>query len=332
MKDKNVPRGLFLLLALLALTLASLAIGLLAGSAGLPAAEVWAVLTSQHPAPLAADIVWQLRWPRVLGGFACGGLLALSGVLLQVLLRNPLAEPYILGISGGASVGVLGAMLLGLSALALPLAALLGAMASVALLFMLCLGSGQWNIHRVLLTGVVMASGFGALISLILSLAPSEGLRGMLFWLMGDLSQAEHGGAALTVLLTVLVYSQWRAPALNVLSAGELKAKSLGVAVGPLQLGLYLTASLATAAAVMEGGAIGFVGLIVPHFLRLLGIADHRWLLSLSVLLGGSFLVLADTLARSAIAPQQLPVGVLTALLGVPALLFLLARGRHAAR
>ncbi len=328
----TLARGVYLLPIFLFLALASLAVGLSAGSASLSVSEVWAVFSGNPPTPLAADIVWQLRWPRVLGGFACGGLLALSGVLLQVLLRNPLAEPYILGISGGASVGVLGAMLLGLSALFFPLAALLGAMVSVALLFALCLGSGQWNVHRVLLTGVVMASGFGALISLILSLAPSEGLRGMLFWLLGDLSRAQHGGAALIVLLTVFVYAQWRAAALNVLSAGELKAKSLGVAVGPLQLGLYLAASLATAAAVMEGGAIGFVGLIVPHFLRLVGIADHRWLLPLSLLLGGSFLVLADALARSAIAPQQLPVGVLTALLGVPALLFLLARGRYAAR
>ena len=305
-------------------SVASIVIGLSFGSVDLSFGQMASALVG-HESGLTADIVWQLRLPRVLSAFACGGLLALAGALLQALLRNPLADPYILGISGGSSVAALAAMLLGFAAMTVNLAALGGALAAIALVFALGFGRGG-NMVRLLLTGVVLSAGFGALISLLLTLAPGGEVRGMLFWLMGDLAQAQSPGLTLAVLLVTLVIAIWQSSSLDVLGLGELKAKSLGVAVRPLQLGIYFTASAAAAAVVVEAGAIGFVGLIVPHFVRLLGINSHRWLLPLAVLAGGSFLTLADTLARTIIAPQQLPVGVITALLGVPLLLFLLRK------
>ncbi|MGE5027859.1 MAG: FecCD family ABC transporter permease [Betaproteobacteria bacterium] len=314
----------FLLVAFLLVALLSLLAGVAFGSVGLSLGEVLCALSGKESG-LAADIVWQLRLPRVLSAFACGGLLALAGTLLQALLRNPLADPYVLGISGGAAVAALAAMLFGLAAAVVNLAALGGALAAVGLVFALGF-SRNGNTMRLLLTGVVLSAGFGALISLLLTLAQGAQVHGMLFWLMGDLSQAQAPGLAWGILLAALALCWWQARSLDILGLGELKAQSLGVAVRPLQLGIYFAASAATAAAVVEAGTIGFVGLIVPHFVRLLGVSGHRWLLPLAVLAGGSFLTLADTLARTAAAPQQLPVGVLTALLGVPLLLFLLTR------
>jgi iron complex transport system permease protein len=318
-----MPRPVFLAALLLSAPVSLLA-GLLFGSADLSLPDILRALLGEPG--LTADIVWQLRLPRVASAFACGGLLALAGVMLQVLLRNPLADPYILGISGGAAVGALTAMLLGLAAAGVDLAALAGAVGAVALVFSLSVSAAGWNMHRLLLTGVVLSAGFGALISLILTLAPMAGVRGMLFWLMGDLSHASSPGLAWAVMLAALGFGLWQAKGLDVLSLGELQAKALGVAVGPLQYGIYFAASAVTAVAVLEGGPIGFVGLIIPHLVRLLGVAGHRWLLPFSLLAGGSFLTLADTLSRAVAAPRQLPVGVLTALLGVPMLLFLLRR------
>jgi iron complex transport system permease protein len=273
----------------------------------------------------AQVIVWQLRLPRVAAAFACGGLLALAGALFQALLRNPLADPYILGVSGGAAVGALSAILSGLAA-ATGAFAFAGALAAIALVFSLSRRSAGWDTHHLLLTGVVLSAGFGAFISLLLSLAPLVETRGMLFWLMGDLAQAQSPGLLWAVLLAGLPVAFWLAPRLDVLALGEVRAQSLGIALRPLQGALYFIASAATAVAVMECGTIGFVGLIVPHALRLAGVTRHRQLLPLAALSGGAFLALADTLARTVAAPQQLPVGVLTALLGVPAMLILLRR------
>ncbi len=314
-----------LLAFFLLLGFASLLTGLLFGSVDIPFSEIAQVLLSSADSS-SHQIVWQLRLPRVLAAFACGGLLALAGALLQVLLRNPLADPYILGVSGGGAVGALVGMLLGWSTLLVNLTSLAGALAVIALVFGLSFRTGDWNLYRLLLTGVVLSAGSTALITLILTLAPASDIKGMLFWLMGDVSRAEEVLPAWTVLIIVMAMSMLLSGSLNILSLGQIKAKTLGVAVLPLQLAIYFCASLATVAALMLAGAVGFVGLIIPHVIRLLGIHDFRWLLPLAVLLGGSFLTLADTLARTLWAPQQLPVGVLTALLGVPMLLILLSR------
>jgi iron complex transport system permease protein len=318
-------RRAFLILAtLILLALASFWTALAAGSIAVGAGDVLSALLGQ-PAP-GADVVLQLRLPRALAAFACGGLLALAGALMQVLLRNPLADPYILGISGGAGVGALFAMLLGLPALGIDGLAFAGALGAMLLVFGLAHGDGSWTQTRLLLTGVIVAAGCGALVALMLALAPEDRLRGMLFWLMGDLAQAADVWPPLLALAAALALAMPFARELNLLARGLMQAQALGVAVSRLRYAVYLFASLATAAAVTTAGSIGFVGLVVPHLVRLATGNDQRLLLPASVLAGGSLLLLADTLARTLIAPQQLPVGVLTALVGVPIFLFLLSR------
>ena len=219
-------------------------------------------------------------------------------------------------------------MLLGLGGWWLQGSAFTGALLSMLLVFGIAHGSGAWNPHRLLLTGVVVAAGWGAAIAFLLAISPTQGLRGMLFWLMGDLSRAGLPLVAAAVLAGGLLIALAIGRSLNLLTRGELAARSLGVPVRTLRIVIYLLASGLTAVAVTLAGSIGFVGLVVPHLLRLAGIRDHRLLLPASVLLGGALLVAADTLARTLLAPQQLPVGILTALLGVPVFLVLLYRGR----
>lgn len=277
---------------------------------------------------VASEIVWQLRAPRVFAAFVTGALLSVAGCFLQTLLRNPLADPYIFGVSSGAAAGMLAAMLLGLTTAAGYAFGLAGASAVVLLVALLSYRVADWNPYRLLLTGVMVAAGLNALISLVLVLAPSYAVKGMLFWLMGDLTYAEPPLGAALLLCLLVALSVVMGPALNALSLGRLKAASLGVATRRLEYTLYLGAAAATAAAVLTAGTIGFVGLIVPHLVRLCGVHDHRLLVPLSAISGGSLVIVADTIARSAWAPVQLPVGILTAIVGVPVLLVLL--GRHA--
>ncbi len=318
------PRLLLPILALLAL--ASLVFALMAGAVEVPAAAVWSALTAP-PEDTATRIVAELRLPRALSAFVVGGLLALAGALMQVLLRNPLADPYVLGISGGAAVAALATMMAGFGAFWVSVDAFGGALVSMLLVFALAHGRGGWTPTRLLLTGVVLAAGWGALISFMLAVSPERELRGMLFWLMGDLAHAGMPIWSALSLAAGLAAAIALARPLNLMARGDLQARALGVSVGPLRLGIYLIGSLLTAAAVTVGGTIGFVGLIVPHAVRLVAGADHRTLLPAAVLAGGTLLVFADALARVVIAPQQLPVGVLTAMIGVPVFLFLLHRG-----
>ncbi|MDQ2694072.1 MAG: iron ABC transporter permease [Pseudomonadota bacterium] len=311
-----MKRTVAALLALTAAAAASILFALLQGSVPVGIGDVWNALLGRD-AGLAGTLLVELRLPRALTAFVTGGMLALAGALMQVLLRNPLADPYILGISGGAW---------------LHLGAFAGALLSMTLVFGLARGSGAWTPLRLLLTGVVVAAGWGAVISLLLSLTPDQGLRGMLFWLMEDLSAAASPLGGLLWLALGLGASLPLARHLNVLAHGELLAGSLGVAVAPLRLGVYVIASLLAAGAVTMAGSVGFIGLVTPHLLRLSLGADHRLLLPAAVLLGGALLVLADTLARTVLAPQQLPVGAVTALLGVPLFLYLLHGDRRSLR
>lgn len=307
----------------------SVLIALTWGSVPLSMSDVLGALTGASSGSahnVVHDIIWQLRLPRAFAAFACGGLLALAGVLLQALLRNALADSYILGVSGGASLGALGAITLGLGVATVNAAALAGALAAIAIVFGMTFRGGQWNVYRLLLSGVVLSAGFAALTSLILVVAPSAQVKGMLFWLMGDLSYAESPFAACVLLLLLTAGGLALAARLDLLGLGEGKARSLGVNVTALQLMIFFGAAAATVAAVMLGGAIGFVGLMMPHAVRLLGVTRHRLLLPVAVLAGGSFLTLADTCARTVMAPQQLPVGIFTALIGVPCMLYLLTR------
>ena len=297
------------------------------GSVPVSAAQLWQIATGGD-AGMTGDVVLGLRLPRVLAAAACGGLLALAGALMQVLLRNPLADPYVLGISGGASVGALLAMMAGLAGALFELSAFAGALAAMALVFGLAHGEGGRTPTRLLLTGVIVSAGCSAAVSFMLAVASEQSLRGMLFWLMGDASVAARPGAAVWTLVAGVVLCVPLARDLNLLARGDFTAQTLGVPVLRLRLVIYLIASALTAIAVTTVGAVGFVGLVVPHLMRLTLGNDQRVLLPASALAGATLLLLADTAARTVIAPAQLPVGVLTALLGVPIFLFLLHRRR----
>ena len=320
----NQARTIPLLLALAGAALLGAWFSLETGSVSLSIREA-----IQQPESLNAQIFWELRFPRTASAFVTGALLGVAGALMQVLLRNPLADPYILGISGGASVGALLAMLAGASTLLLQSFAFGGALFSTLLVFSLAHGQGNWDTTRLLLTGVVLAAGWGAIISLLLAISPGMQIHGMLFWLMGDLSAAHTPLVGSVVLVLVVTLAFTLATSLNLLAGGELRAAALGVETDKLRITIYVVASLATATAVTQAGNIGFIGLIAPHMLRLAGARDHRVLIPGVVLLGGTLLLVADGLSRLVIEPRQLPVGVLTALLGVPLFLFLLYRSRR---
>lgn len=312
-------------LALLGVLALMLAVAI--GSVTIAPGDFWAVITGQG-SDLHQTLIFELRAPRALAGFATGGLLAVAGALMQILLRNPLADPYVLGVSGGASVGALAAMLAGAGTAILSGSAFAGALLSTFLVFGLAHGTGSWTPARLLLTGIVVASGWGAVITLMLAIGPKDKLPGMLYWLMGDLTYAQTPWPALITLALVCLLVVPLGRSLNVLARGPLQAAALGVAVRPLEWTIYVLASLLTALAVTTAGSIGFVGLVVPHMLRLVLGNDQRLILPACALAGGALLTLADTLARIVIAPEQLPVGVITALLGVPTFLVLLYRSR----
>jgi iron complex transport system permease protein len=332
----HAKRAAVIWCVLAALTLAVLIASLAIGSVPLTLSRVLTALLPSHVAPaeqggLAGEIVRTLRLPRALSGFACGALLAVAGALLQVLLRNPLAEPYVLGVSGGAATFALLAMIAGCAWWLVDASAFGGAFVSILLVLGLARrelwrGEPQDTSPRLLLTGAVIAAGWGALITLLLNMAPDDRLRGMLFWLTGDLGASGAPWFALAALVVVLAAIVPAAPQLNVLLRGDAAAQSLGVSVMRLRLRVYLVASLAAAAAVTTGGTIGFVGLVVPHTLRLAFGNDQRMLLPAAALGGAMAVMSADLIARTVIAPAQLPVGVITALIGVPLFLWMLLR------
>ncbi len=286
------------------------------------------------------DILWRIRVPRVLAGFGAGAALALSGALMQLLTRNALADPYVLGVAGGASVGALGAMLMAgaggfvLSEWGVAVGAGVGAMLASALLFgllwrqlqSLALSPQTDASTAFLLVGVMIGSGCLALVSLILTLADEGQLRGMVFWLLGDLNGAARWEIVWTGVAIALLIVWPTSRQLDWLARGDAWAATLGVPVGRRRRGVLLAASLATGAAVATAGAIGFVGLVVPHALRLVGLRAAPLLLPASALGGGAFVVTADAVARTVVAPLQLPVGVLAAAVGVPTFIAMLLR------
>ena len=318
---------LIFLSALLILVLISFVFSLLMGSSELSLNDISSIIDGTA-SPLLQTLIFELRLPRALAAFAAGALLSLAGVLMQVLLRNPLADPYVLGVSGGAALAALLAMLFGLSSLIMTGSAFIGAFVSIILVFIFSHQSGRWTVSRLLLTGIILASGWGALISFILVIAPAEKIHGMLFWLMGDLSYDRALLPAYVILSTGLVLSMIISRQLNIMLWGDIQAGSLGISVKRLRLQIFFLSSLMTAGAITLAGSIGFVGLVIPHLVRLIIGTDHRFLLPGSALMGGSLLIIADTLARTILAPQQLPVGILTAMIGVPLFLYLLRKSQ----
>ncbi|MBT8487731.1 MAG: iron ABC transporter permease [Gemmatimonadetes bacterium] len=309
----------------------SLVVGVRFGSVPLSTNDVFAVLRGGGD-PTARDIVLRLRMPRVLLGVLVGGGLAMAGATFQALLRNPLAEPYILGISGGASVGAVLVLAFGWAASGswvLPLAAFAGAILAIAMVFGVATATGRaMDVRVLLLAGVVVAAFFSACITLILSLSTARTVQSAVLWIMGSLAAADWGAVTLTAAYTVpaaLLLIAFARP-LNLMAIGEETAAYLGTDVERVKRAALLVAALITASGVAVAGVIGFVGLVVPHAVRLLIGSDHRALLPLSFLAGGAFLTLADLVARLALAPTEIPIGVITAFVGVPFFLALLRR------
>jgi cobalamin transport system permease protein len=314
-----------LTLALFMVTLGALSVG----GVHLGTANVLGALLDRPVSPEVSVIVREIRLPRVLLAIIVGASLASAGTGLQALLRNPLAEPYILGISSGAALGAILALFIGgRLANATPFAAFAGALATTVWVYMLGRREGRLSSYTLILAGVVTASFLSAAIIFILSSLSTRDVRGTAFWLMGDLSTVTGGQlkivapAALAGMLLLYLFAK----DLNVLLLGEEEAAHLGVDVKHVETAVYILASLLTGMAVSVSGAIGYLGLLVPHLGRMLVGNDHRTLLPVSALGGAIILVVADTLARTIMAPSELPVGAVTAVAGAPVFIYLLRR------
>lgn len=318
------------LLVLAAALLLALLLALRMGAVPLSVGEIVSSLRGEGTA-ISNSIVRELRLPRSLLAALVGGALAASGAAFQALLRNPLAEPYILGVSGGAALGAVGAITLGYAAAAwgLPIAAFAGAILAIVAVLRIAISFDRTLDTRILLlAGVVAAAFFNACILLALTFADTESFRSAIFWMMGSFSGATWSGVGMLTLYLIpgILLLIALARPLDLLSIGEDTAAHLGVSVERTKYVAYGCASLLTAASVAMSGVIGFVGLVIPHFVRLLWGSGHRFLLPASVLLGAAFLVVTDALARTVAAPMELPVGVLTAFVGVPFFIWVLKR------
>jgi iron complex transport system permease protein len=299
------------------------------GGVHLSLGEVWSGLLGRHSASQAAVIVREIRLPRILLAMLVGAALAVSGTGLQALLRNPLADPYVLGISSGAALGAILALWVGgRLAAASPLTAFAGAVLTMSWVYLLGRRAGRLSSYTLLLAGVVTASFLSAIILFVLTLLSTRDVRGTAFWLMGDLSavtnvQIRFLFPAIGIAILVLyAFSK----DLNVLLLGEEEAAHLGVNVARVETAVYLLASLLTGLAVSVSGAIGYLGLLVPHLGRMLVGNDHRALIPTAAFGGAIMLVLSDTLARTVVAPAELPVGAVTAVAGAPVFIYLLRR------
>jgi iron complex transport system permease protein len=310
------------------LVLGTLLLGLSAGSVALPLADVWRGLWRGEG--LGAAIVRDLRAPRVILAFLVGGSLGICGAALQAMIRNPLAEPYLLGLSSGAGLGAVTAIVSrAASPWAVPLAAFLGALAAVALVYRLSLVAGRrLDPHVLLLSGVVVGAFAGALMSAVMVLSDAPGVRNAFLWLLGGFGTASWSALAIFSAYAVLPLAMllFHARSLDLIALGDEAAHHLGAEVHRVRRIVYLSTALLTAASVATCGIVGFVGLVVPHAVRTTFRPLHRQLLPVVFIAGGCFLVLADVVSRTAVRPLELPVGVITALIGVPVFALLLRR------
>lgn len=323
-------RWLIYIAALLTLLAGSAVLSLSVGEMNLGFMDVFAILRKGHEG-MEYTILSQIRLPRVLLGIAVGGALSLSGILLQGVYRNPLVEPYTLGISGGASLGVAFAIVFGLHQLigsfVLPLAGFTGAFLIIFVVYTISTRSGRVNIQTMLLTGVMVSFIASSSMMLLMAITSSENLHGIIFWIMGSLDEPDMSLIYITLFLSVsaLIVSYLFVQPLNALRLGEEKAKHLGINTDTAIKLLFLMASLLAGVSVAVAGVIGFVGLIIPHLMRLLFGTDYRILLVSSFLSGAIFLVVSDVIARTIISPNELPIGVITGIAGGIAFLLMIS-------
>jgi iron complex transport system permease protein len=333
MKTLTFSNWIKVVLFLFALLITAILLSLSLGSVRIGVKEIVDILLFRMKEGTDAVIILKIRLPRILNAAVVGGALATAGAVFQALLRNPLADPYILGMSGGAALGAIAAIVLGLDmALGgfplLPLFAFLGGAISIYLIYSVASSRGKISIHSLLLIGVIFNAFFTALILFIMSVVDYQKIGDIVFWLMGSLSSPSPvllGIVSLAVLIGCLLLF-FKAKDFNLICLGEEPASQLGVNLEETKKATFFAASLITGAAVSVSGLIGFVGLIIPHALRFIIGSDYRLLIPSSFLFGAVFLILADTIARVIIAPTEIPVGVITALCGGPFFLWLLKR------
>ncbi|OFX55511.1 MAG: iron ABC transporter permease [Bacteroidetes bacterium GWB2_41_8] len=332
--QKKYLRWVVYLVGLLVLLVASVILSLSVGEMNLGFFDIFSIL-SQGNDSMEYTILSQIRIPRILLGIAVGGALSLSGILLQGVYRNPLVEPYTLGISGGASLGVAFAIVFGLHQLigsfVLPLTGFAGAFLIIFLVYTISSRSGRINIQSMLLTGVMVSFIASSSMMLLMATSSSENLHGIVFWIMGSLDEPDMSliYIILVMALVSLAASYFFVQPLNALRLGEEKAKHLGINTDITIKLLFLMASLLTGVCVAVAGVIGFVGLIIPHLMRLLVGSDYRILLVSSFLSGAIFLVLSDVIARTIISPNELPIGVITGIIGGVVFLLMMSRSSH---
>ena len=316
-------------LFLFSVLIVSVMLGLTIGSSG-NFADAWKVVLGQGQDATLEVIIWQLRWPRVVLAATVGATLSLGGLVFQALLRNPLAEPYILGISGGSAVGAILGILAGFSLFpGLTLSSFVGSLMVLSLVLLLS-NRREGHSDSLLLAGVMVNAFCGAIIMFLISVSKTVQMQKIIFWLMGDLSSV--GTDSLPLLLGVLpcfLVIFLLAQPLNLLLTGRESASAMGVNVAAVTLVLLLTASLMVSLTVCHSGLIGFVGLTIPHILRLALGSDHRILIPACVLTGASYLILCDLLARSLPSQGEMSVGIVTALVGAPLFIGLLWRSRQ---
>lgn len=329
--NKKTVRWIIWILALLIILLGVSALSLCVGSAGIPVQKIIPIILAGRGST-EYSILFDLRLPRIILAFAIGGALSLAGVILQGMFRNPLVEPYTLGISGGAALGVCLNIVLRLyrfwGMISLPLFGFLGAILVMMLVYSLSLRKGIFKIHGLLLTGVMISFISSSLIMLVMAISRAEDLHGIIFWIMGSLQEPNWFliKAAAILAIFALFISHFFCHSLNAFSLGEEEALHLGINVERTKRLLFIIASLLTGFSVSVAGIIGFVGLVVPHFMRMFVGRDHRILLGSSFLCGAAFLIFCDSLARTVISPMELPVGVITGILGGSLFIYALAK------
>lgn len=327
--NKKLTRWIIWILALCGILIAVSLLALCVGSAGIPFKKIIS-LFFEGKDTAGYSIIFDIRLPRILLALAVGSALSISGVILQGIFRNPLVEPYTLGISGGAALGVAVVIALGLS-LFIPIAGFVGAMLCVSLIYFISNRQGSLRISTLLLTGVMISFIAGSMVMFIMSVSGSEELHSIVFWIMGSLEEPDWFLIKTVSLVTIigLIISLLFSNELNVLGLGEEGALHLGVNVERTKKILFALASLLTGCSVSVAGIIGFVGLVVPHFMRILVGNDHRILILSSALAGGVFLLICDTLARTIISPLELPVGVITGIVGGIVFIYFLTRRKN---
>lgn len=327
---KKYYRWLFMVAALLLLTLSAGWISLLSGEMDIPWQTLSEILDQKEG--IQYSIITQIRWPRIVLAFSVGGALSLTGAILQGIYRNPLVEPYTLGISGGAALGIALVVVFGLhltlGSFMLPLAGFSGSLLTIFLVYTLSFRRGGININRMLLIGVMISFVASSMMMFLMAITSSENLHGIVFWMMGSLDEPNNLLVRLMFFssITGLIVAYLFARPLNALRLGEEKARHLGVHSTISIRILFVVASLLTGICVAVAGIIGFVGLIIPHIVRLIIGSDYRILLISSFLGGSFFLMVSDIIARTVIAPNELPIGVITGLAGGLIFIVVLAR------